>query len=127
MTRLAGYRHGDRNAFGVGVKTRFRSIVRDAIDSGVCIIYCDAPQRFRAEGQLEELDWFVRELDREFLGPIADCSEIKFTLCTNGLAFRYSTEESVDNHWPFDERVLEEKEIPRRDLWTIVEEGILLS
>ncbi len=125
LVRLVGYRHGKRSAFGSGTNTKFAYIIREAMKESVAIVAIDAAIQLREKNQIDELDWLVREFDREFLGPVANATEIDLTFCTNGLAFRYSTTTKTANRWPFDERVLEEAGIPKRDLWSVIEKGIL--
>lgn len=143
LTRLAGYRHFDRHAFGRGLQTQFRPIVDRALARDVTIVYIEAPADFRVREQPEELDWFVRELDRELLQPLLDdLAEVPTRLCLItpapingsspdamrpsplGLALTVEGGAMAGGSYPLDERSLEERSIPTEDLWRIVESAL---
>lgn len=144
LTRLAGYRHGDRNAFGSGLSTKLRAIAGRVVGRDLTVVYIDVAADLRAQHKPEELDWFIRELDRELLqpllddhlktpsrlvliapGPISPDESIAMPPSPIGLALSSETGVRSSNIYPFDERSLEEKSIPTNDLWTLVEAGIM--
>jgi len=143
LTRLAGYRHADRDAFGLGLKTKLRAIAARAASRELSIIFIDVPVELRSQEKQEELNWFVRELDRELLqplledhfktpsrlsliapGPIAPVAFTSLAPSPKGLAVSVETGVQNSNSFPFDERSLEERLIPTNDLWTLVEAGL---
>jgi len=143
LTRLAGYRHGDRHQFGRGLQTKFRSIANRAMTRDLTIAYIDAAWELRFRDKPEELDWFIRELDRELLQPLLDDhlkSPSRLTLIApapialfksasmraseTGLAVSADSSVKNANIYPFDERSLEEKSIVSNDLWSLVEAAI---
>jgi len=143
LTRLAGYRHGDRAAFGRGLQTRLRAIAERATNRDLTVIYIDGPSELRLRNMPEELEWFVRELDRELLKPLLDdhlkapsklCllapEPISPIAATNmppsgiGLAITAQTDVRSNSIYPFDERSIEERVVPTNDLWTLVEGAV---
>ena len=127
LTRLASYRHIDRSLVGKGTNTKLRNLADRVGQESASIVYLQAANEFRVKGQFEELDWFVREFDREFLGPILDTSideQIHITLITNELGFTFDSKSRRSNSIPFDERALEDTRLRERDLWTSVNEAL---
>jgi len=143
LTRLAGYKHTSRAQVGRGLGTKLRLIADRATKRSLSIVYLDVAEALRREGKLEELEWFVRELDRELLAPLLD-DHIKtpsrltviapgtlesflagdYPASPIGLSVSSETGHISHNIYPFDERCLEEKTVPARDLWALVSEAI---
>ena len=92
----------------------------------------------------EELAWFLNELDKELVGPLLDNhlrTPSRFTFVAPGpiqpttfeqmepspIGLSMMVESSVPSGtiYPFDERALEERSVPTRDLWTVIEAGIV--
>ncbi|AIE88019.1 hypothetical protein [Fimbriimonas ginsengisoli] len=135
LSRLAGYRHEDRALVGRGVNTKFRNLAQRTGQRDVSIIFLDAFEEFNRAGKEEELHWMVRELDREMLQPLFDSAletATRITLLSPGLDGKpglglVSEPQSPLSNWvPFDERSLEERLIPTRDVATEVESGVTL-
>lgn len=133
LTRLTGYRHASRRDFGRGTRTRLRKIAERALTRDVTIAMLDAVREFRQKGMEEELHWFVRELDRELLQPLLEKARLepsRITLLAPssavGLALTSEPQRPEGNFLPFDERALEERTLPTRDLWQAVELGVTL-
>ncbi|MEA2552755.1 MAG: 2,3-bisphosphoglycerate-independent phosphoglycerate mutase [Fimbriimonadaceae bacterium] len=131
LTRLAGYKHGDRHAFGSGVNTRLEHLAETALSRDLSIVVFDAPAGLRSSNLQEELHWFVSELDRRLLKPLFDSalkSRARLTLvapgATTGLALDFEMGNNRANHYPFDERSLEEKSLPQVDAWTVIEKAL---
>jgi len=142
LTRLAGYRHGDRSAVGKGLQTKLRSIADRATKRDLTIVYLDVAAELRTKNKPEELEWFVRELDRELIQPLLDdhlktpsrltfiapspFESVESNLKPSSIGLSLSIETAVPsaNPYPFDERSLEEKKIPATDLWKLVEAAI---
>ena len=131
LTRLTGYRHGDRHAFGRGTNTRLEQIAKTALQNDAAILVIDAPQEFRKLGQIEELHWFTKELDERLLKPLLDESikttsriSLVATGPTGGLALRFETGDARQNVYPYDERSLEEKALSTTDAWTFIEKSL---
>jgi len=146
LTRLAGYRHIDRHLFGRGLQTKFRKVAERALNRDLTIVVVDAPMELRAKDKPEELEWFVREMDRELLQPLLDdCLNERDRVCliapgpvvpseSQGMAasavgLSLSLEHGVigNNVYPFDERSLDERKIPVQDLWALVDAAITNS
>lgn len=143
LTRLAGYRHGDRSRFGKGLKTQLREIAGRCVDRTVSIVYISSMQELRSDDNHEECEWFVRELDRELLGPLLNDhlktpsrldliapppvgagDATNTTASEVGLALSVETHVVSSNIFPFDERSLDEKILPKVDLWSLVAAGL---
>lgn len=131
LARLTGYRHGDRGAFGEGVNTRLAHLSERALDNDLSVLVIDAPSTLRQAGLLEELHWFIREMDDVLLKPLFDSalkSPSRLTVIapgqTLGLAVSFQTGDANNNPYPFDERSLEERALPTEGPWTIIERGL---
>ncbi|MDR3687822.1 MAG: hypothetical protein P4L46_00485 [Fimbriimonas sp.] len=143
LTRLAGYRHVDRAKVGQLLKTQLRSIADRCLSRQLSIIYLDVATDLRTNGMAEELDWFIREVDRELVRPLLSDlprSSARLTLIAAsmeqvnadgpipasaiGLAAATETGMSGESFYPFDERSTLERSIPTRDLWDLVQAGI---
>ena len=96
-------------------------------------------EQLRAEDKHEELEWFLRELDRELLKPLLEdhlktpsrltliapgCLRSAGSASPIGLSLSAETNVPSTNIYPFDERSLDERAVPRADLWTLVEGGL---
>ncbi len=125
LTRLVGYKHGNRHAFGKGINTRLQQLVEIALSNEVTIIVIDAPQQLQESGMLEELHWFVKELDAKLLKPLFENAlknpsrlALIATAPVGGLSLNFETKMNTANIYPFDERSLEERSLPKSDAWT---------
>jgi 2,3-bisphosphoglycerate-independent phosphoglycerate mutase len=126
LARLTGDSHEDRAVFGRGLQTRLRGLADRILRRDATIAVLDAPAMLRAEGEAreEELHWFVREMDRELLQPLLDSTLIDPLriaviapgVKAEGLALMAEPPASKSGHYPFDERALEERSIPRIDV-----------
>ena len=56
LSRLAGYRHGDRKDFGRGTNIRLAKIAETILKEPATIVLIEAIQSFRTAGQLEEAE-----------------------------------------------------------------------
>ena len=139
LTRLAGYKHFDRIAFGTGLKTKLRAVASRCLERNLSIAFVDSVEQLRAEDKHEELEWFLRELDRELLKPLLEdhlktpsrltliapgCLRSAGSASPIGLSLSAETNVPSTNIYPFDERSLDERTVPRADLWTLVEGGL---
>ncbi len=127
LTRLAGYRHGDRGSFGAGINTRLALLATTARENELTIIVIDAPQSLKENGLLEELHWFVRELDERLLKPLFDNAlkersriALLATAESEGLALNFETAMHNADPYPFDERSLEERSLKRTEAWDFI-------
>lgn len=130
LTRLAGYRHIQHGSiFSMSGEKDWQFPNRN-----VAIVHFDEAERLRAEGDLEKIAWFVAELDRQVLGNPSLEGETphRLTLLLPGneeevgLSLVYDSETEQSNALPFDERLQDERKVPTRDLWTLVEAGVTL-
>ncbi len=143
LTRLAGYKHGSREALGKGLATKLRNLADRLLEAPVAIAYLDVAQNLRRDNREEELAWFIRELDGQLIQPLLDdhnrtpsrltiiapgCLTQSETMNLKpseiGLAVISETGQLENTRYPFDERSLDEKAISTRDLWTLVESGL---
>jgi len=142
VTRLAGYRHGHRSAFGRGLNTRLERIVERASTQTSLIAVIDAATQLGSRGKIEELQWFAHELDTRLFGPLLDralrepwdvtiVSPGGYTgddepedASLTGLGLEYRSGPPPQNSHPFDERSLEERSIPTVDVWDFVDRSL---
>lgn len=131
LTRLVGYRHGDRHAFGRGTATRLDYLAEVASENDLTILLVDAPGELRIAGLLEEQHWFLREMDVRLLKPLLDKAlrgHSKLAMVGTGPAgglvadFIGGVEKS--NIYPYDERSLEEKSLPVTDAWVAIADAL---
>jgi hypothetical protein len=135
LTRLSGYRHEDRRLVGEGVKTRLGPLAARALSRTLSIVVIDAFAELRSQGKEEEIHWLARELDRELLKPWIEAAvkdPTRLTLLAPsveggvGLGLVATPQSPGSNVYPFDERSLDERLVPTRDLWQEVESGVTL-
>jgi hypothetical protein len=130
LARLAGYRHVDRGALGRGVRTRLKDLTKRLMNGGASIAVLDAAEDLRAKAMWEELEWFVRELDTELLSPLLEATvrePSRLTLVAPGASVGLGVtlgKSVAANTVPFDERALEERALPTKDLWQLVDFGL---
>lgn len=138
IARLARYRHGDIQSVGEGTAVRFESLLKTSQNHACTILLLPQFGEFRKAQKLEELDWLTRELDRRLLTPLAEemaVGSLRVTLLAPsdrsaelpelpGLMLEAESHRSAQNVYPFDERSLEERMIPTKDVWQAVEDGI---
>lgn len=131
LARLVGYRHGDRRAVGKGTGTRLEHLVDQAMAHDLTILLIEAPGQLRREGLIEELHWFVREMDGRLLKPLYDSAlrgTGRFALIApgegSGLTLQFESAPAGNNRYPFDERALEERALTQTDAWTAIEEAL---
>src|SRR5579862_1991404 len=70
LSRLAGYRHGDRRWLRSGLNLDLSGLASLALREPSLVVLIEAPAELRDKGLLEELEWFVRQLDELLLGPL---------------------------------------------------------
>lgn len=130
LSRLAGYRHGSRAAFGRGIGIRLADLASRLSSDGSFVSLIDAAAELREKSLWEELEWFVRELDGKLLQPLLQATlrePSRLTLLSpgSGLGLGVTLGASRgENVIPFDERALEEKSLPVRDLASMVDFGL---
>lgn len=137
LTRLAGYRHGDRSTFGRGVNVQLGKLFQRVLTHSPNIVVLDAIADLRWAGRNEEIDWLTREIEKELLAPLLDRSQkegVEVTLLAptgqvspeagagpgEGLALRFNSVLKRNNSVPFDERALEERTISKIAPWDLV-------
>lgn len=134
LARLAGYAHGSRGGFGIGLNTRFRAVASLVKERAVSIVLFEAMQLLGGSEREEERHWLVREFDSAFLDPVRSFlpdQPTRLTLLAPsaagiGLALLIDTSALASNPFPFDERTLEERGLPPSDLSRLVELGVTL-
>jgi len=131
LSYLVGYRHGDRDGVGQGVRTRLAALAERMISGDQVIAVLEGPQELRRKGQLEELEWFVSEFDQKLLSPLLEASlkdESRISLISPGpglgLALKLHAVKQ-NNSTPFDERALEERTVPTSALHALVEQALV--
>jgi len=144
LTRLVGYRHGDRSVLGRGLALKLRKMATNLWSKDAAIGFVDVPLELRQMGREEELGWFIKQLDQEFIAPLLENhlkEPSRLTFVTPGpiqptqfeqmvpspIGLSLSAETAVpsSNIYPCDERALDERSIPLKDLWSLIEVGIV--
>lgn len=132
LTRLTGYAHGDRHSIGRGTQIDFESLALRTSNRPVTLVVFDFARELGITERAEELHWLVRELDHRLLSPLLEtgrreATRISFLAPSEdgvGLGLEVEPMKPGTNHLPFDERTLDERRLPIRDLWTLVESGL---
>lgn len=132
LSRLVGYRHGDRLAFGKGINTRLSDLAANLLKSSQGIAVLEAPSKLKELDRPEELNWFADQMDAKLLQllfekALVDSTKITLLIPTaeTGLGLTYQTGNQNSGTIPFDERALEEKTLQTFDLSTAVQQGLL--
>lgn len=112
LARLVGYRPMDRSLLGSGLPFKFTALPR----SGDYIGVLDSPGEFARLDQLDEMDWWLRELGTKVVDPIMDRRReepihLMMILSSDvgGLAVTFDSERPHPSGLPFDERALEDR------------------
>lgn len=135
LTRLVGYRHGNRSEFGRGTSTRFEALAQKLMKESASITVIDAFQDLRPKGQVEEMEWISREIDRELIRPLLEQNLREQRLLTLvapgsdlGLGLRLAGKPNIEeSNFPIDERSREERSIQTFDLPAWVDYGLQVS
>lgn len=135
LTRLAGYRHGDRHWLRHGLNLDLGRLAPRALETNALLALVAAPRRLRSDGRLEELAWFASRFDSELLAPLFDAaireprriSIVAPRAAGLGLELSYAHGDREANAIPFDERALSEDGIGKIDLSTAVDEALSCS
>jgi len=136
LTRLCGYRHGDRGALRAGLRTDLEYLVGSLSREACSIGLIDVFGELRTLGRQEEMDWFTKELDRRLFAPLWDLARLEPlsltlvapglpTAADEGLALTYSSGAVGANTIPFDERALEERTLDRAQVWSVVNQALI--
>ncbi len=132
LSRLAGYRHGDRHWHRSGLNLDLGGLAERAQAERTLIIVTNAAAELRAKGLLEELEWFVRRFDDLLLAPLFEAalrSPRTITLLapsqtTPGLTVSFSHGQANSNAIPFDERALEERGVSTVETEQAIDEAL---
>jgi len=131
LTRLASLSHGNRSAFGSGVNTRLALLAERCLQRDLTLALMDAPESLRALGQMEELEWFAKQIDEKLLPPLIDDvarSDSRLTILAPsaaGIGLGVTLDRKVhQNSHPFDERALDEAVLPTVDVWQAVDRAL---
>jgi 2,3-bisphosphoglycerate-independent phosphoglycerate mutase len=129
LARLAGYAHEDRALMGRGLGTPFEEVAKRALARELTVIYLHGPGELRRRGKLEELEWYARQMDERLLQPLVEEAlradsrvALVATGSGDGLFVQLRQHAVGKSGTPFEERVLEDLSVPRRDPWTVIDE-----
>lgn len=132
LARLAGYRHGDRRSVGRGTSTGLSFLAQAALAETPTIVVLEAFREFRASGQMEEAEWFTREVDDRLLRPLFEAAvrdpgrlTVLATGPAGGLGVQFQHRDAGAFTLPFDERSREEKTLRRCDLHEAVASALV--
>ncbi len=127
LSRLVGYRSADPDSFPTGVNTPFVKFLDHGAKWGRGVIVLSEPGQFRRPDQLEQLDWWMDTFSRKFALNYIEEAEAEDELLVValgtglGLALHWRKGENLGSGQPFDERVLEDRRLPVRDLHDVVD------
>ena len=126
LARLAGCRHGDSGALGSGTNTRLEHLLDAFVRYGACVSVLPAIAEMRALDRLEEAEWLSREIDQRLLEPLERRlrdEPMRLLIAApgeHGLALLVEHGPASPGSTPFDERALEQRGVPTRDLAEMV-------
>lgn len=129
LTRLVGYRHGDRRLFGTGMNVKLEELRSQALKGQSTLIVFNAFERLAGDERIDERGWLTHEFDERLLKGLLESAvdtPTRLTLLAPrpdgpGLGVTYETKDQGANVIPFDERALEER-LSTRDLATWVDQ-----
>lgn len=132
LSRLAGYRHGDRWSVGRGTTLKWDFLRKELLAANSAILYLDDFESMRVDEKMEEAEWLVREMDDRLLKPLFEealTTPAKIILLapnvgSQGLSLTFQTRDANANSTPFDERALEERTLATTDLDAAVDRGL---
>jgi hypothetical protein len=134
LTKLARWKV-DSAEIGRGTQTRWETIQNAFASNDLCIAETSAFADLRNAGKLDEADWLVRQWHDRLLAPMLDLAlrePLRFTLlcpaCTGpGLALQFESKGSAPQRpLPFDERILDDRSVPTKDLAQLVRQSLQL-
>jgi hypothetical protein len=137
LTRLVGYRHGDRAAFGRGLKISMANVLSASRVKSPLVVVIDSFSELRGLERMEEMGWLTRELDSKLFAPLWELGQnepLSLTVLApggytgrapvsaseTGLALSFDSKQARQNNVPFDERALEERTLALQDPWEVV-------
>lgn len=141
LTRLVGYRHGDRSSMGYAVRLKPEVLKRFILDHDDSILVIEAFCEMREFGKWDEMEWLWREMGANLFEPLVDLS-IKEPLqlsiiafagldkppgpeaSETGLTLSFGSGTVSNGSIPFDERALEDRKLPTVRLWEAVQLGL---
>jgi len=128
LARLLGYRPGDHRRYRSGLNLDWPALAKSPPGPMPFVLVASAPSTLRAEGRLEELEWFLNRFENEYLAPMLEWASdreaagehLTIGIVTpsaerGGLALWYETRTPPMRPLPFDERTLEERGLTHRN------------
>lgn len=144
LTRLAGYRHGDRVGFGKGVRINFAQILQSVNSHDCTLALIDGFSFLHETSRPDQMEWLIDAIDKNLLQPLWDVARrepLRLTLVAPGgytepwrrvsgassigLVLSYDSRTVASNHVPFDERALEERTLSTIDPWAAIGQGLI--
>ncbi len=143
LTRLCGYLHGERSAFGRGLRVNMEMLADEARSRSLAIALLQNVEEMQRHERLDEIAWVLSELDKKLAQPLlADQAERPFRMAliapggwtgsgepperasAEGLALLYDSRRREANSTPFDERALGESRVPMLHAYEAVERAL---
>jgi hypothetical protein len=134
LARLAGYRPGRLRAFRTGMNLNMERLAERILAEEEILCLISGPEQLREREKLEELEWFVRQIDDRLLKPIWDRFRDEVSLNRRaeltivapsrdhpGLTLLYSAGSQEGGFFPFDERSLDERKVSTWDTAQVVD------
>jgi 2,3-bisphosphoglycerate-independent phosphoglycerate mutase len=137
LTRLLGYRHGTRYAYGRGLKLDFEALLKQLLTRSPVILLFDQFLKLRELRRFEDMRRFYVQLGTSLIRPLLEYAqeeplELLFLSpsfsdaaregeFSRGLGLYFQNLQPMTSTFPFDERVFEDKRVPRRVLWQEIE------
>lgn len=130
LASLVGYRHSKRDAVGAGVNVQFDAAWERAKTSPANILFFKDFQSFLLQGGHDEAQFLFDRIDKLLLANLAaepsshstQLLLISTDASKSGLVLRSDSRRETGNVYPFDERSISERAIPKIDLWSFVDD-----
>ena len=143
LSRLVGYTHGDRAAFGRGLKIDYARMRDGATGGRPTLALLHNVEEMQRHGRLDEIAWSLERLSEAVVEPLlGDQGEHPFMLrlaapggcaslggspdraSSTGLALEYDSRRPGQGRAPFDERALDDPRLPAVHAWEFVRPGL---
>jgi len=122
LARLCSARHADPSILGVGTNLRIERIAVPA--AGLQVVVVDAFREFDPVENEAERAWLTDQLEARLWSMLLGEEELRLVVTATGeqggLAVHFDSKLQQENHFPFDERVIEERAVPLRNLWELL-------
>lgn len=122
LARLCAARHTEPSTLGSGTNLRIEKI--STMTGGLQVAVVEAFMEFHPIENEAERAWLTDQLETRLWTPLVEEEELNLlvtaTDARGGIALHYDSRVPQENHFPFDERIIDERAVPLRNLWELV-------